>query len=158
MVYYVHYVFCVAVRERELELKTQKKERVYTLELYVRQLERHATYPGHCLCFFLRQRYAHLPPFGIETNRTKKMSYTFEIVAKMIQLIERHRCLWDIRDPLYLQKDIKERAYADIAAALGSGFTGERCVRKRMVGTRGSFRAGTFPHPGIKLKKKNSSV
>lgn len=42
----------------------------------------------------------------------------------MIAMIEERRYLWDVKEPRYHRRDLKEKTYGDIAAALGPKFSG----------------------------------
>lgn len=64
--------------------------------------------------------------------------FKVDVESKMISLVEKHRFLWDVRDRSYHKRDLKERAYAEIAAALGRQFTAA-AVKSRFANLRSQY-------------------
>lgn len=49
--------------------------------------------------------------------------------TEMMEMIEECCYLWDTKDARYHRRDLKDKAYEDIASALGPGFTGMHKTR-----------------------------
>ncbi|KAG0426185.1 hypothetical protein HPB47_026675 [Ixodes persulcatus] len=64
--------------------------------------------------------------------------FKVDVESKMISLVEKRRFLWDVRDRSYHKRDLKERAYAEIAAALGRQFTAA-AVKSRFANLRSQY-------------------
>ena len=53
------------------------------------------------------------------TTKAKKFNWDEDDVEKLIDLYEARPCLWDIADPTYSKKDIKEKALSEIKDEMG---------------------------------------
>ncbi|CAN7987392.1 unnamed protein product [Ixodes pacificus] len=58
--------------------------------------------------------------------------------TEMIGLIEERRYLWDAKDARYHRRDLKDKAYEDVAGVLGPSFTGA-AVKARFSNLRSQF-------------------
>ena len=76
----------------------------------------------------------------------KKIRWDEEMVDKLIDLYEVRPCLWDIADPTYSKRNVKEKALSEIKEQLGMEIT-------PMKAKWNSFRA----HNGRELAKENTT-
>ena len=53
-----------------------------------------------------------------DEKKAKKYCWDDEEIEKLLDLYEEHPCLWDIRDPSYQKREVKERALAEIGETL----------------------------------------
>ena len=53
------------------------------------------------------------------TTKAKKFNWDEDDVEKLIDLYEAIPCLWDIADPTYSKRDIKEKALSEIKDEMG---------------------------------------
>ena len=53
------------------------------------------------------------------TTKAKKFNWDEDDIEKLIDLYEARPCLWDIADPTYSKRDIKEKALSEIKDELG---------------------------------------
>ena len=53
----------------------------------------------------------------------KKIRWDDEMVYKLIDLYEARPCLWDIADPTYSKRNVKEKALSEIKEQLGMEIT-----------------------------------
>ena len=53
------------------------------------------------------------------TTKAKKFNWDEDDVEKLIDLYEARPCLWDIADPTYSKRDIKEKALSEIKDEIG---------------------------------------
>ena len=76
----------------------------------------------------------------------EKIRWDDEMVDKLIDLYEVRPCLWDIADPTYSKRNVKEKALSEIKEQLGMEIT-------PMKAKWNSFRA----HNGSELAKENTT-
>ncbi|KAM7282503.1 uncharacterized protein ISCGN_023762 [Ixodes scapularis] len=73
--------------------------------------------------------------------------------SEIIAMIEERRFLWDVKDKCYHRRDVKERAYSDIAQAMGTKFTGE-AIKSRFSNLRSQFNR---EHKKVKCSEKSGT-
>ena len=56
---------------------------------------------------------------GSSTAKSQKFRWEDEDIERLIDLYEARPCLWDIADPTYSKRDVREKALSEIKEELG---------------------------------------
>ena len=56
---------------------------------------------------------------GSSTTKSQKFRWEDEDIERLIDLYEARPCLWDIADPTYSKRDVREKALSEIKEELG---------------------------------------
>ena len=67
----------------------------------------------------------------------KKIRWDDEMVDKLIDLYETRPCLWDIADPTYSKRNVKEKALSEIREQLGMEITAIKAKWNSLRAQRG---------------------